>query len=57
MRDTRAAEVVELYDEEPTFLNNVASVEPVQVHCYGDAATLYYQFKTALELLDAVRSS
>jgi hypothetical protein len=49
--------VVELYDEEPTFTNDEASVEPVQtIQCFGDAGSLYYQLKPALEVLDATRS-
>jgi hypothetical protein len=50
--------VIELYDEEPSFLNGVASVEPVEsIHIFGDAASLYYQFKEALEVLNVTRSS
>lgn len=50
--------VIELYDEEPSFTNGVASLEPVRsIHCYGDAASLYYQFREALEVLNATRSS
>ena len=49
--------VIELYDKEPSFENNIASVEPVQsIQCYGDAGTLYYELKPALEVLDATRS-
>lgn len=49
--------IVELYDEEPSFTDDEASVEPVQtLHCYGDAGSLYYQLKPALEVLDATRS-
>ena len=51
--------VVELYgpDEEPTFTNDVASVEPVRIfHCFGDAGTLYHQLKPAVEVLEATRS-
>lgn len=48
---------VELYDEEPTFVNGEASVEPVEmIQGFGDAGTLYYQLKGALEALDAIRS-
>lgn len=50
--------VIELYDEEPTFTNGEASVEPVQtIHCFGDAASLYYQLAEPLQVLNAVRSS
>ena len=49
--------MIELYDKEPSFENNIASVEPVQsIQCYGDAGTLYYELKPALEVLDATRS-
>jgi hypothetical protein len=41
--------VIELYDEAPTFVNDVASVEPVHtIHCYGDAGTFYSQLKQPL---------
>jgi hypothetical protein len=41
---------VELYDEEPSFVNGEASVEPVEmIQGFGDAGTLYYQLKGALE--------
>jgi hypothetical protein len=50
--------VIELYDEEPSFTNDVASVEPAKsIQRYGDAASLYHQFKTAMEVLVAARSS
>lgn len=50
--------VIELYGEEPRFVNNEASVEPVHtIHCYGDAASLYYQFKDALDVLNTTRTS
>jgi hypothetical protein len=50
--------VIELYDEEPTFTNGEASVEPVQtIHCFGDAASLYNQLAQPLQVLNAVRSS
>lgn len=50
--------VIELYDEEPTFINSEASVEPVHmIHCYGDAPSLYHQLKTTLDVLNATRSS
>jgi hypothetical protein len=51
--------VIELYgpDEEPTFTNDEASVEPVRTfHCYGDAGTLYHQLGPALDVLEATRS-
>ena len=50
--------VIELYAEKPSFTNGEASVEPVKmIHCFGDAASLYYQFKGFLEVLNATRSS
>ena len=49
--------VIELYDEEPTFTNNEASVEPAQTfHCYGDAGAFYYALKPAVGVLEATRS-
>ncbi len=49
--------VIELYEEEPTFTSDVASVEPVEsIQCYGDAESLYHQFKDALKVLNATRS-
>jgi hypothetical protein len=49
--------VIELYDEEPTFRNNVASIEPVRsIECFGDAGTLYHLFKEGLEVLNATRN-
>lgn len=50
--------VIELYDEEPTFTNGEASVEPVQtIHAFGDAASLFHQLSEPMHVLDAVRSS
>jgi hypothetical protein len=52
--------VIELYgaDEEPTFSNGEASVEPVHTFkCFGDADTFYHQLKPAFEVIEWVRSS
>ena len=44
--------VIELYDEEPSFTDGQASVGPVKaIQGLGDAASLYYQLETALEVL------
>jgi len=49
--------VLELYDEEPSWVNGVASVEPAKtIHAFGDAASLYDQFAEALKVLDLTRS-
>jgi hypothetical protein len=49
--------VIELYDEEPSWHNGVVSKKPVQsIHLFGDAGSLYYQFKEAIKVLDATRS-
>lgn len=49
--------VIELFDEEPSWLNNVPNVEPVHtIRCHGDAGSLYHQVKEPVEVLNATRS-
>ena len=49
--------VIEVYDEEPSWVDGVVSKEPVEsFQIFGDAGTLYYQFKDVIKVLDDTRS-
>jgi hypothetical protein len=49
--------VIELFDQEPSWLNGVPSVQPAHtIRCHGDAGTLYYQLHGTEEVLNLARS-
>jgi hypothetical protein len=51
---------IELFDgdgEEPSWMNDVPSVEPVHtIELSGDAGSLYYQLKEPVEVLNSTRN-